>query len=144
MPGNFHEVPEYIRDHWPAPNYVDPVRRTWMPEFASILPAVSTVLIAGRFWLRATKQAGGFGLDDLFIGLGWVCRGYTRSSTRMTLTSWQAVSVGFSAVAIYSTVVYVNDRARGELATGTPWPCKSPLALLRASETLTDLATHHI
>ena len=45
-----------------------------MPEFATVLPVVSTILIAGRFWLRATKQAGGFGLDDLFIGIGWVRR----------------------------------------------------------------------
>lgn len=73
MPGNFHEVPEWVLSHWPEPNYVDPVRRTWMAPFAIVQPAVSTVLIAGRFWLRATKQAGGFGLDDVFIAIGWVC-----------------------------------------------------------------------
>lgn len=72
MPGNFHVVPEWVLEHWPEPNYVDPVRRSWMPAFAIVFPAVSTVLIAGRFWLRATKQAGSFGLDDLFIAIGWV------------------------------------------------------------------------
>lgn len=72
MPGNFHPVPEWVLERWPEPNYVDPVRRPWMPAFATVFPAVSTVLIAGRFWLRATKEAGSFGLDDLFIAVGWV------------------------------------------------------------------------
>lgn len=73
MPGNLHEVPEWVLAQWPEPNYVDPVRRPWLPAFAIVLPAVSTVLISGRFWLRATKQAGNFGLDDVFIAIGWVC-----------------------------------------------------------------------
>jgi len=72
MPGNFHEIPEYVLDTWPKPNYVDPVRRPWLPAFAMIFPAVSTILISGRFWLRATRQAGGFGIDDVFISIGWV------------------------------------------------------------------------
>lgn len=78
MPGNFHAVPEWILEQWPEPNYIDPVRRTWMAPFALVFPAVSTILIAGRFWLRATKQSGAFGLDDLFIGIGWVSEGTPR------------------------------------------------------------------
>lgn len=86
MPGNIHEVPEHVLAHWPEPNYVDPVTRSWLPAFAFVFPAVSTVLIAGRFWLRATKQAGGFGLDDVFIFLGWVRRASFAVERRHQLT----------------------------------------------------------
>ena len=72
MPGNFHAIPESIIAQWPAPNYVDPIRRSYLPIVACTLVAFSTVLIAGRFYLRARREAGDFGLDDLFIFLGWL------------------------------------------------------------------------
>lgn len=57
---------------WPTPNYVDPVRRTWLPAFMLVWLLAATMLLGGRFYLRARKLAGGFGFDDLLIGLGWV------------------------------------------------------------------------
>lgn len=72
MPGNFNDIPPKVIASWPKPNYIDPVRRSWLPAFSCALLGVSTVLIAGRFYLRARKEAGDFGLDDLFIGIGWV------------------------------------------------------------------------
>jgi hypothetical protein len=57
---------------WPKPNYIDPVRRTWLPTFMIIWLAASTIMLAGRFYLRARKLAGGLGLDDIFIALAWV------------------------------------------------------------------------
>jgi hypothetical protein len=67
MPGNFANVPPSVVATWPAPNYIDPVERTWMPALAGTLVGVSTVLISGRFYLRARSLAGSFGYDDLFI-----------------------------------------------------------------------------
>lgn len=72
MPGNFHAVPESVIASWPEPNYIDPVRRSWMPAFACTFLGVSTVLVAGRFYLRARNKAGAFGLDDLLIFTGWL------------------------------------------------------------------------
>ena len=92
MPGNFHEVPASIIATWPKPNYVDPVRRTWLPALACTLLAVSTVLISGRFFLRIRKQAGAFGYDDALIAIGWL------------------VSIGFSAVACNNSLNYGIDR----------------------------------
>lgn len=57
---------------WPPANYINPVRRTWLPAFAIAWQALSTLLLAGRFYLRARKQAGSFGLDDLLIFFGWL------------------------------------------------------------------------
>lgn len=74
MPGNFHSVPESVIASWPRPNYIDPVRRGWLPGFACAFLGVSTVLIAGRFYMRARRQAGDFGYDDLLIFTGWVWR----------------------------------------------------------------------
>lgn len=72
MPGNFHEIPYSVIKTWPKPNYIDPVRRSWMPAFSCTLLGVSTLLVAGRFYLRARREAGDFGLDDLFIGIAWL------------------------------------------------------------------------
>ena len=50
---------------WPKPNYVDPVRRTWMPIFSGITFAAATLMVAMRFWLRLRGHAGKLGLDDV-------------------------------------------------------------------------------
>ena len=92
MPGNFHAIPESVAKTWPTPNYVDPVRRSYLPALSCTLLGVSTVLITGRFYLRARKQAGEFGLDDLFIFIGWI------------------VSAGFSASAVIDCLRYGIDR----------------------------------
>ena len=72
MPGNFHEIPPEVLANWPKPDYIDPVRREWLPALACTLLGLSTILVAGRFYLRLRREAGDFGLDDLFIGLGWL------------------------------------------------------------------------
>ncbi|KAK5010914.1 hypothetical protein LTR28_006946 [Elasticomyces elasticus] len=72
MPGNIHDVPIAVIESWPAPNYVNPVRRNWMPAYAITLQVVTTILVSARFWSRLKRQAGGFGTDDSFILLAWV------------------------------------------------------------------------
>lgn len=65
MPGNFNTLPLWQIETWPAANYVDPIRRTWLVPFCMVLQVISTILIALRLWLRGTKQAGMLGLDDV-------------------------------------------------------------------------------
>jgi hypothetical protein len=49
-----------------------------MPEFGGIFLAFTTLLVVGRFYLRARNQAGEFGLDDVLIFIGWLfCVGFT-------------------------------------------------------------------
>lgn len=43
-----------------------------MPAFCMIWQVVSTLLVSGRFYLRARKRAGTFGLDDVMIFFGWL------------------------------------------------------------------------
>lgn len=63
-----------------------------MPEFVAIWQAASSVLVFGRFYLRANKKAGSFGLDDLFVFIGWF------------------FSIGLSTVAWLGTVRFDLDR----------------------------------
>lgn len=117
MPGNFHEVPQSVVEAWPDPNYIDPVRRGWMPAFAMTWQIASTLLVAGRFYLRARKQAGSFGLDDLMIFIGWL------------------FSIGFTITAWIGTEKYDLDRHT--------WDVHPPLyvgaALVRPTHPQTDL-----
>ncbi|KAK5703018.1 hypothetical protein LTR97_003964 [Elasticomyces elasticus] len=53
-------------------NYIDPPERTWLPAFAGTLFAIATVLLALRIWLRFTRKAGGFGLDDILMLCAWL------------------------------------------------------------------------
>ena len=72
MPANFYTLTKADIDAWPPRNYVDPVDRQWMPAFAIVWQVISTVLAAGRFYLRARGMAGAFGVDDLLIAIAWV------------------------------------------------------------------------
>ncbi|GAB1733015.1 hypothetical protein NU195Hw_g8392t1 [Hortaea werneckii] len=73
MPGNFDEIPEDVAASWPDPNYDNPRNhRAWLPEFAIVFLAVSTILVAGRLYERGMKRAGGWGLDDVLISSGWL------------------------------------------------------------------------
>ncbi|KAK5125205.1 hypothetical protein LTR85_000881 [Meristemomyces frigidus] len=72
MPGNIISITPADIATWPTPNYVNPVERTWMPEYACILYAVSTVMVATRLWLRSNKKAGGLGLDDALLVGAWL------------------------------------------------------------------------
>lgn len=92
MPGNFHSVPKSVLKTWPKPNYVDPVSRDYMPPVAYTLTAVGTVLLANRFFLRARKDAAGFGWDDFFIFVGWLFSvGLT--ATAVIDTTWYGLNV---------------------------------------------------
>lgn len=66
-------IPPEVIASWPSPNYVDPVTRNWMPGFILAWQITSTLLVCGRFYLRAKKLAGAFGWDDLLIAVAWVC-----------------------------------------------------------------------
>jgi hypothetical protein len=70
--GNIQEIPPEVLKSWPTPNYVDPVRRNWMPAFAMCWQVASTILVWGRFYLRIRRQAGPFGYDDAFMLVAWV------------------------------------------------------------------------
>ncbi len=63
-----------------------------MPAFSCTLLGIATVLITGRFYLRARREAGDFGLDDLLLFIGW------------------AVSVAFTAEAVIDSEWYGMDR----------------------------------
>ena len=70
--GNIQEIPPSVLKSWPTPNYVDPVRRSWMPAFALSWQVASTLLVWGRFYLRIRHLAGPFGYDDAFMLIAWV------------------------------------------------------------------------
>jgi hypothetical protein len=65
MSGNLHRLDPSVYLTWPPPNYIDPVRRSWMPAYAGTLQAASSIAVILRLWLRARKQAGPLGLDDV-------------------------------------------------------------------------------
>lgn len=65
MPGNVHSPSPELVASWPRPNYVDPIRSTWMPAYAGILLAMSSLMVLTRLCLRAKHYAGGLGLDDV-------------------------------------------------------------------------------
>ncbi|EMC95582.1 hypothetical protein BAUCODRAFT_40492, partial [Baudoinia panamericana UAMH 10762] len=65
--------PPSVIASWPAPQYNHPaIERKWMPQFGAIWIAASTILVAGRLYLRATRHAGSLGLDDALIIVGWL------------------------------------------------------------------------
>lgn len=51
--------------NWPAPNYEDPVTRSWLPIFYITFHGFASIPVVIRFVLRFAKKAGGFGLDDV-------------------------------------------------------------------------------
>jgi len=71
---------------------VNPVRRGWLPAFSCTWLGASTVLIAVRLYMRARKEAGVFGLDDLLIFIGWsVSVGLT--TTAVIDAKWYGIDV---------------------------------------------------
>lgn len=53
------------RQHWPAPNYENPVTRDWLPIFLITFHGFASILVAIRVALRFQERAGGFGVDDV-------------------------------------------------------------------------------
>lgn len=43
-----------------------------MPAFLLVWQIAVTIMLSGRFYLRARKLAGTFGLDDVLVFLGYV------------------------------------------------------------------------
>lgn len=110
MGGNLNELSPSVIASWPKPNYVDPVRRSWLPAFAIVWQSVSTVLVFVRFYLRARRRAGPFGWDDAFIAIAWVRRsGYLQDAPFMLITA-QLISLGFTACAWIDSTQYGIDR----------------------------------
>lgn len=64
----YHEVSTIaaVIETWPKPNYLDPPRRAWLPAYAGVLQAVTTLMVGTRLWLRLQRKAGTLGLDDVF------------------------------------------------------------------------------
>ncbi|KAM3414013.1 hypothetical protein BST61_g10675 [Cercospora zeina] len=70
--GGFKNIDWEQISKWPAPNYVDPVRQTWMPAFLLVWQIAATIMLSGRFYLRARRLAGTFGPDDALVFLGFL------------------------------------------------------------------------
>jgi hypothetical protein len=109
MSGNIQNIPLSVLLSWPTPNYDDPVRRTWMPLYAGILQAASTLTVLTRLWLRARGQAGPLGLDDVRTSkpLPQVRITILTSSQALLLPGWLG-SIVFTAFSILSTEKYGN------------------------------------
>jgi hypothetical protein len=65
--GTIHNVPPEVKAKWPELNSVDPIRRTWLPQYAISLQAIAMVIIAVRLWSRFKHVSGGLGIDDALI-----------------------------------------------------------------------------
>ena len=65
MSGNIINLTPADVSSWPTPDYVDPVRRTWMLPLSGVLFTAATLIVAMRFCLRARGYAGNLGLDDV-------------------------------------------------------------------------------
>ncbi|CAK1367208.1 hypothetical protein CB0940_10519 [Cercospora beticola] len=80
--GGFKDIDLEEISKWPTPNYINPVRRTWMPAFLLVWQIAVTIMLSGRFYLRARKLAGTFGLDDVLVFLGYLF------AIGMTVATW--------------------------------------------------------
>jgi hypothetical protein len=109
MSGNIQNIPLSVLLTWPTPNYDDPVRRSWMPLYAGILQAASTLTVLTRLWLRARGQAGPLGLDDVRTSkpLPQARTAILTSSQAFLLPGWLG-SIVFTAFSILSTEKYGN------------------------------------
>jgi hypothetical protein len=65
MPGNIPIPPPSVVESWPRPNYVDPVRRAWLPPYAMVLQTAASFVVILRLVFRALNYGGGLGLDDV-------------------------------------------------------------------------------
>ena len=73
-----YHIPLTAIAQWPAPNLIDPERRTWIIPFAIILEVLATVGLVGRLWARFNKYAGRLAMDDGLVVAAWVFgKGYT-------------------------------------------------------------------
>jgi hypothetical protein len=110
MPGNIINLDPMQTARWPEPNFVDPSRRTWMPIYASILYAMASLTLATRLGLRATKQAGGLGVDDVSSIALIALAAVTLTISKLLLAvAWVALS-GFTGLCILGSEKYMISR----------------------------------
>ncbi|GAB7336224.1 hypothetical protein MBLNU13_g08991t2 [Cladosporium sp. NU13] len=112
--GNIQEIPPEVLKSWPRPNYVDPVRRDWMPAFALVWQIASTILVWGRFYLRVRRLAGPFGYDDAFMLIAWLssvaftaCAWYTTTYLGVDRHTWDVPVTSFSEAAKIAWILQV-------------------------------------
>ncbi|KAM0713205.1 hypothetical protein Q7P35_000657 [Cladosporium inversicolor] len=136
MSGNLHRPDPSVYLSWPTPNYIDPVRRSWMPAYAGTLQAASSLAVILRLYLRARKQAGPLGLDD-------VCTFYvTTNPTQLTSTKalllpgWLG-SIAFTVFTLLSTERYGS----GTHTWDVPMTKFVPLAMMGWCAEVTYLAS---
>jgi hypothetical protein len=67
-----YKIPISIVATWPKPNYINPERRTWVAPVGLLFEICTTLLLAARLWVRITRQAGRFSLDDALMIGAWV------------------------------------------------------------------------
>jgi hypothetical protein len=79
-----------------------------MPAFALTWLTAATIVVGARFYLRAKKQAGPFGLDDLFMAIAWVS--HMRRRDALMLIMKKVTGVGFTACACVNTIKYDVSR----------------------------------
>lgn len=72
MAGDFPNLSIDIVSQWPKPDYIDPVARSWYPEFSIVLAIVATTILCARLWSQIRKSTNGYGIDDGFVCLAWV------------------------------------------------------------------------
>jgi hypothetical protein len=108
MSSNIQNIPLSVLLSWPQPNYDNPERRAWMPVYAGILQAVSTLTVITRLWLRAKGQAGPLGLDDVRTPNPFAhVQPVLTSSQALLFPAWLG-SIAFTAFTILSTEKYGN------------------------------------
>jgi len=58
-----------------ASPYGDPLeKREWITPYCIVFQIVSTIFVGLRLTTRFKKGGGVFGLDDIFVLVGWVSR----------------------------------------------------------------------
>jgi hypothetical protein len=72
MAGDFPNLSSYVISQWPKANIINPVTRTWYPQFSIILAVCTTLILCARLWSQVRKSTNGFGVDDGFGCVAWV------------------------------------------------------------------------
>ena len=115
MPGNILILDPAVVASWPAPNYVDPPERTWLPLACGITYGLSTLTVSFRLWLRMGKQGGGFGLDDVSFSI--VRRSPARCFNRDMLIHTGNARIGLAGLDSHHSR---RDHQRRRISSGPP------------------------
>jgi hypothetical protein len=74
MPANIHTTTLAEAALWPAPNHVDPDRRTWIVPYAIVFQLIAFACVISRLFVRLRLRRNTAGVDDIFIVLALVSR----------------------------------------------------------------------